>query len=172
MPDNLATLPVTVWTYLFRFETKVMSENHLKLIPTDPYFIPDPNAMNQARQLFDVLMQGSYKTTMEVFATVQFIDQGANWETLFCPNCQSVIDVEWWQQAMDRAFESGFLELGVNVPCCGFRTTLNDLRYVWPAGFARFRLAAINPPSDLSDEQLRELEHILGKSLRKIWAHY
>ncbi len=128
--------------------------------------------MNQAHQLFDTLMRGSYKTTIEVFDTVQFVDQGSNWETLLCPNCQSVLEIEWWQQAMDKSFEGGFLELGVNVPCCGFRPTLNDLRYVWPAGFARFMLAAIDPPSDLNDQQVSELERILGKSLRKIWAHY
>src|SRR5437879_2961483 len=78
-----------------------MSENHLRLIPTDPYFVPDPTAMNHAHQLFDALMQGSYKTTMELFDTVQFVVPGSNWDAILCPNCQSVLNIEWWQQAMD-----------------------------------------------------------------------
>lgn len=149
-----------------------MSENHLRLIPTDPYFVPDPTAMNHAHQRFDALMQGSCKTTMELFDTVQFIDPGSNWEGIMCPNCRSELDIEWWQEAMRKSFAGGYLELSVTVPCCDFRTTLNDLRYVWPAGFARFMLEAINPASDLSDQQLSDFERILGKPLRKIWAHY
>jgi hypothetical protein len=109
---------------------------------------------------------------MEVFDKVQFIDQGSNWETLSCPNCNSELDIAWWKEAMDKAFEGDFMDLGIKVPCCGFRTTLNDLRYVWPAGFGRFMLEAINPRSDLTDQQLSDFERILRTPLRKIWAHY
>lgn len=148
-----------------------MSESDLRLIPTDPYFVPEPAAVEQAHRLFAAYLPASYETTASVFDKVQFVDPGGNLEKIVCPHCQSVLAIDWWKQAMDTSFAGGFLKLGVNMPCCGNRTTLNDLQYVWPAGFARFMLEAIDSERDLTDEQLRELERILGTPLRKIWAH-
>src|SRR5438093_1118722 len=54
--------------------------------------------------------------------------------------------------------------------------TLNDLRYVWPAGFARFVLQARNPglqgAMDLPAVDRAALEAIVGCRLRTIWARY
>ena len=56
---------------------------------------------------------------------------------------------------------------------CGTAVSLNDLRYEWPAGFAKFVLEAMNPNvMDLPDEGFAELSRDLGTPLRKIWAHY
>lgn len=149
-----------------------MSENHLRLIPTDPYFVPEPAAIEQAHRLFAACLPASYETTACVFDTVQFVDPGGNMGKILCPYCQSELAREWWQQSMDTSFAGDFLKLGVTTPCCDYRTTLNDLHYTWPVGFTRFRLEARDSERDLTDEQLRELERILGTPLRKIWAHY
>ena len=149
-----------------------MSDDHLRLIPTDPYFIPHPAAIHQALDVFDRYVQAIRGTSAEVFTAVQFVDQGSNFERILCPNCRTEVATQWWQQAMDESYEGGFLDLKVSTPCCGFLTTLNDLQFEWPAGFACFILEAVNPHSDLSQQQISNIEQILGKPVRKIWAHY
>jgi hypothetical protein len=75
---------------------------------------------------------------------------------------------------MDEASAHGFVALQVIVPCCHIQTTLNDLRYKWPAGFARFIMEVRNPGRSeaLTEEEIRQLEHLLGCKLRQVLAHY
>ena len=73
---------------------------------------------------------------------------------------------------MDVAFQNNFADLNVVMPCCDAGLSLNDLKYVTTAGFARFSLEIHNPEGDIQDDQLQKLEEILGSRLRKIWAHY
>jgi hypothetical protein len=49
--------------------------------------------------------------------------------------------MEW----MHKAFGSRFVDLAITAPCCGLGTNLNALRYLPPAGFARFSLTAKDP---------------------------
>jgi hypothetical protein len=50
---------------------------------------------------------------------------------------------------------------------------LNGFDYVWPAGFGRFALEALNPNmDDTTHEQDQQLAERLGAPLRKIWARY
>jgi hypothetical protein len=83
-----------------------------------------------------------------------------------------VIDPVWWQNAMDNANENGFKNLMVEMPCCGKETSLNNLKYQWPSGFAQFSIEIRNPLKDIADSELKQLETVLGCSLRIIWAHY
>ena len=101
-----------------------------------------------------------------------FVDQGENFERLLCPACGVELSVAWWQQTIDRSEEKDFEDLSVVTPCCGTSTSLNELRYEWPAGFGRFVLRALNPGKDLSDEAIERLERVLDCKLRKIWAYY
>jgi hypothetical protein len=65
-----------------------------------------------------------------------------------------------------------FIDLAITTPCCGASVSLNDLRYVWPAGFGRFVLKAMNPNiPDLQYDEEAQLRTILGCNLRKIWLH-
>jgi hypothetical protein len=50
---------------------------------------------------------------------------------------------------------------------------LNNLRYDWPMGFARYVLEASDPEVDgLNAEHLQASEDALGWKLRIIWARY
>ena len=102
----------------------------------------------------------------------QFVDPGSNFERVICMQCGAAIDQTWWQRIMDKASENKFTDLSVVVPCCGSKTSLNELRYEWPAGFAQFIIEIINPDRNISDEELLKIETILGSKLRKIWSHY
>lgn len=149
-----------------------MSDNYLRLIPSSPVFIPDKNAIDKAVFLLEEDFPYPDMVRIAISDSPRFIDQGANWERVTCPCCNDNLDLEWWQNAMDRASISGFQNLSVKAPCCGVATTLNDLVYDWPAGFARFLIEISNPKEDINDARINQLETILGSPLRKIWAHY
>jgi hypothetical protein len=63
--------------------------------------------------------------------------------------------------------------LRVTTPCCGTRTSLNQIAYSWPAGFARYTLEALNPGvGSLPTHLVQRPEVTLGAPVRIIWAHY
>ncbi|RPH35839.1 MAG: hypothetical protein EHM91_16740 [Planctomycetota bacterium] len=151
-----------------------MSDSCLRLIPVDPIFVPDSGAADKARKLLTAFVPDASQVTIDVRDEVSFIDQGANFESVSCSSCGSPIDLEWWQASLEKATEGRCRDLAVTPPCCGKQASLNDLRYVKPAGFARFSLEAMNPnrSENLEPKQLQQLESLLGCRLRQIWAHY
>jgi hypothetical protein len=70
---------------------------------------------------------------------------------------------------MSDAFDEHFADLTLSLPCCMVVSSLNELEYQAPAGFARFTLEARNPNADIEEDQVRMLEEILGCKLRKVW---
>jgi hypothetical protein len=149
-----------------------MSVNYLKLIPIDPQFVPDHATQEEARVLLTSFLNKADEIRVRFTASIEFINQGANFIKVTCPSCDALLPVDQWGQAMDLAYRSHFSDLSMMMPCCGSRQSLNDLRYDWPAGFARFVLQARDPGADLTQAQVEVLQRLLGCSLRKIWAHW
>jgi hypothetical protein len=148
-----------------------MSDNYLRLIPIAPDYVPSPEQIDHALEaLADI--SGASAWRIAVLPETQFVDPGSNLESVTCPRCDARQNLEWWTQAMDRASHTSFQDLHVEMPCCGQRVSLNDLGYVWPAGFARFLIEYCNPDVDISAEALAKASAALGMALRKIWAHY
>ena len=53
--------------------------------------------------------------------------------------------------------------------CCATETSLNDLQYVWPAGFARTELTVHEPDRGwLSTGERGRVEQALGHPLREV----
>jgi hypothetical protein len=103
--------------------------------------------------------------------TVEFFDPGGNWSGVRCPACGADAEA-WWLSAMDAASEKQFADLNTTAVCCGALVSLNDLHYVWPAGFGRFVIEAMNPGvPDLQPAEEALLRETLGCDLRKIWVH-
>lgn len=149
-----------------------MSDNILKLIPISPHYVPSTAAIQKVCDLLSEYFPEARGIEYSVTEEVRFIDQGANWKRVLCPVCETELDATWWSQAMDAAYRTGFTDLSVNLPCCNIVSSLNDLQYDWPAGFARFAMEIHSPGGDLSDDKLKSLEQIVGCGLRRIWAHY
>ena len=149
-----------------------MSDNWLMFIPADPEWLPSKAAADKAVALLRTFVPEAYGEVSARFAErPEFHSGGANWSGVNCPKCETDVG-DWWKDAMDRAWASEFRNLTVTVPCCGHSTTLNDLKYVWPAGFSRFVLEAMNPNiAQTTPEQDLELSEALGLELRKIWMH-
>ncbi|MFN8473109.1 MAG: hypothetical protein U0822_13050 [Anaerolineae bacterium] len=149
-----------------------MSDNYLRLIPTDPTYLPSED---EIQKTLAILHQLRFDVTLEVVTwdNIEFVDQGANFETVCCPCCGCSLDVLWWAGQMSRSYEaSHFRDRTVETLCCACATDLNDLRYSWPAGFARFMVELPNTEDDLSDAELHRLSLVLGIQLRKVWARY
>jgi hypothetical protein len=148
-----------------------MSTNVLKMIPTVPNYIPTTIERQQARDLI-VSRFPDVEVNLKIADEVLFVDPGANLKRVICPICGSEIEIGWWQQAMDAAYQMKFTDLSIHAPCCGAVSSLNDLQYDWPAGFAQFVIEIQNLKKDWDPAVVLSLERILGSSLREIWAYY
>lgn len=150
-----------------------MSDNYLRLIPTDPAWRPERDAAERAAVVLSALVPGADEVEAELYAGVTFIDQGANFERLGCPLCGAELAEVWWGEQMAAAGAGGFADLRVSTPCCGKATSLNDLTYDWPAGFAQSELSVLNPQRGwLTEAELAEVATALGHPLRQVMAHY
>jgi hypothetical protein len=119
------------------------------------------------------LVPGADSVEVELYDEVTFIDQGANFERLSCAACQADLAMKWWSDQMGRAGDAGFTNLVVTTPCCGTKTSLNDLIYDWPAGFAQAELSVLNPRRGwLDDAELAHVAIELGHPLKQVMAHY
>ncbi|HEX3538836.1 MAG TPA: hypothetical protein VHT75_00205 [Acidimicrobiales bacterium] len=150
-----------------------MSANLLRLVPTDPAWVPDDlqqaRGIKAIRRVCPIAEEISAATTEDI----RFVDAGSNFETVRCPGCRTEITYSEWQTGMDEALKSAFNSLDLELPCCGCWTTLNDLEYEWPQGFARWVLTAASPGRlELSDDELSVIAEAVGHDLRQIWAHY
>lgn len=149
-----------------------MSNNVLKIVPVSPVYVPNDISIQESllylHQIFPFAREIQHKTDN----TPQFIDPGSNLQRVICPKCDTVIDDEWWQKSTDTSYRNGNQNLNVTVLCCNSTISLNDLKYDWPAGFARFRYEISDPERNFELEELHELENVLKTNLRIIWAHY
>jgi hypothetical protein len=149
-----------------------MSTHLLRLIPTDPHWTPEPERIDRARAVLGAFFPAR-AVEAQTYPSVIFIDQGENFEEVRCPGCRTALDVDWWGERMNRAATHGFADLAVRCPSCALDTTLNDLDYRLPAGFARFELTVREPlRPGLAAAELAELTQALGHPLRPVLTRY
>ena len=149
-----------------------MSDNWIRVIPEDPRFVPRTACQPRARAWFERIAPDAEEIEIKTSDTVEFFDCGANFERILCSSCRAEIPVEWWQQRMDEDHAGGFKLLKYPTPCCSTPHTLHELVYEWPQGFGRFAIDVMNPGiGQLSKARTRELEQILGCSIRVIYQH-
>lgn len=118
------------------------------------------------------MMPQADEVKAELTDRVRFIDCGGNMESIACPYTGNPIQPAVWARAMSRAAGDDFRDLSFVCPCCGKNTSLNELVYHFPQGFARFSLAVRNPNTKvLSGTACRELSSVLLCPLRLIWRH-
>lgn len=155
-----------------------VSDDYLRLIPTVPSWVPDAEGATAATQYVAGLFAGQGESaddvTHEFFGTVEFIDSGVNTESATCPRCHAPVDVAWVLEVINqRRHELEHLE--VVLPCCGETSSLNDLEYDWPMGFASFEICVLNGTRDryeLQPDELDRLGSLLGHPVRQVLAHY
>lgn len=143
----------------------------LRYIPEDPLHMPGAAAIETARAMLqDALDAPAVATVTE---SLTFVDPGENLDTIRCPACGDEVDMGFWHQQMTRAGAGGFADLTLSMPCCGVETSLHDLDYDMPAGFALLVLEVQEPKADPDDAvDVVSLGRVLGCMLRRIDARY
>jgi hypothetical protein len=154
-----------------------VSDFVLTIISSDPAWVPSGDLADRALRVFGRLVPAATEVKAEFFDGIHFVDQGSNFESVSCPQCGELLDEAWWSEQMDAAWSaraSRFADLQVVAPCCAARSSLNDLDYCWPAGFASFTLSAWNPGRGgfLPGAEMEELAAVLRSPLRQVYAHY
>ena len=151
-----------------------MSENWITIIPADPHARPAPTAIDAALALFKELAPNAAQITTEGDGDqIQFFDCGGNFEEVRCPACKTRVEIRDWQRWMNADYgPPGFALNPFKMPCCGTQTTVNDLTYIWPQGFARIGVSARDPDlGRLSDDQLKAFEQAMGCPVRAFYVH-
>lgn len=161
-----------------------MSDDVLKLIPTNPHFVPPEAAQQAAIAALEKLLPDGEMCGTEDFGHVTFIDQGANLESILCPACRAKLPLHdapeaeanshWWHSITDEWEEGEIGGVSAQMPCCKKTVPLTSLQFDWPAGFARFELRIWNPGigENLTPSQVAEFEELLGCKLLQVRAHY
>jgi hypothetical protein len=150
----------------------LVADTYLRIIPADPACVPSPLARERALGVLQRAVPLADDFASRVTEEVHFVDCGSNFESVSCPACGADVG-EWWSMAMELGHEQHFLDLRITMPCCGVHSSLNDLVYSWPAGFARYTLEVLNPGlGSLPERTLERLQNALGVEVREIWAHY
>jgi len=110
----------------------------LRIIPTDPFWLPSPAAFE------------AIGGTLRRHPSIAFVEPGAPFTAIGCPACGAAIAERWWRERMDAGYDAAreaYEVLTVAPPCCERLVSLNDLAYEPPAGFARVEVAG--GPDDL-----------------------
>jgi hypothetical protein len=151
-----------------------MTIEFLCIIPVNPKYVPTADGRESSLAAFTKMLPMAESVDAVVHKEIRFIDAGMKFELVLCPLCGSELDQIWWGDAMNTAQRSSFENLAVKLPCCDAPSTLNNLNYKMPSGFARFLLQAREPKLGryLTVDKLQTLESILGTTLKQIWAQH
>ena len=147
-----------------------MSSTLFQIISTDPNCVPDESQRDQAENFLKHHFS-TEQITLKIHDEIVFVDQGENFEAVSCNICGKEISTEEWQNKMNIAYQTRFSNLQIETSC-HHTTTLNDLIYFWPAGFAKFVISIQDPQKELDKPDLQILQQILNTTLRIVWAHY
>ena len=149
-----------------------MSDDWLHIIATDPMFVPNESGVRAISALVSTVAPHAERVDVIDERRIVFLDAGANFETVRCNSCGTVLDLAWWTEQVNSAYEHDFSDLTTVTPCCSKSTTLNNLDYEWPQGFARWRVEILNPGvGRLPPEAEQALSDALGHTVRVIYTH-
>jgi hypothetical protein len=147
-----------------------MSDHLMRFIPTEPSYVPSGEAQARAVALLRAFVPQADSVEAQVSEGIEFIDCGGNWSGVTCPACGADVEKWFWDELGQVRKQSGPGDLSVVTPCCGAASSLQELRYGWPVGFARFVLEATNANvgGRLEPAQQAALQEALGCRLRLV----
>ncbi|WP_242206728.1 hypothetical protein [Aestuariivivens insulae] len=158
---------------IYKPKSSIFSGDYLKIIPSDPNFEP---TKEQQKIIINHLAKeypnNEIKSTLS--KNVEFIDSGGNFDSVKCNLCGKNIEIEDWQNDMDRAYQNSFSNLTFQTLCCQKETSLNELEYNMPCGFSKYQIEIINPGIENIEQigLIKNIESIIDKKIKLIWAHY
>lgn len=151
-----------------------MSDNWIRIVPTDPMWTPSPEQEAAAVHVVRTLMPAAEDVSVERSERIAFVDAGSNQGAPSCRQCGTTLSEEWWSGAMRRSHAlSQFGDRTTAVPCCGAPTDLNDLDYGdFPVAFASWWVDCMNPDvGRLNQDEVESIVEALGHGVRIVYQH-
>lgn len=147
-----------------------MSDYIIKIIPATLGRHMDANTIHSVENYLQSRIKADEIQSI-ISPTPMFIDCGSNLEKILCPFCGISLDFDWWGEAMDTANAKNFQDLTVMLPCCNRKSSLNDLHYHFPCGFANTVFQILNPLRMPDAEEVDCIQKLLGDTIRVIHTH-
>ena len=97
-------------------KTAKMSSIILKIISTNPSYIPNKEKLENGKIFLEHLFKGN-KIEFVATDTIEFVDQGENFESVSCNFCGHTLEIETWQNLMDNAHKTQFKDLSFITSC-------------------------------------------------------
>ena len=152
-----------------------MSDSWIVVIPAAPTHHPNERQKQSLQMGLAHLAPKAEEIAVEADGDhIRFFDCGENFESVKCPACGTELDDETWGNWMSADYGEGpgFDLAGRELACCGATSTLNDLTYDMPQGFARFGISAMNcDRGPLTVAEKRTLDAAIGTKVRVIYRY-
>ncbi len=158
-----------------------MSDNYLRLVPTDPSLVPTQHVATTCVNIVGAVLPDADEIVAESYGHPVFIDQGANLESIICPSCQTTLSFapenesirQWWYEVIDEIGDDNVATLEVRMVCCGALVPFASIQFEWPAAVASFEISILNPNvAQMPTDTIASLETILSCRIKQVWAHY
>jgi hypothetical protein len=152
-----------------------MSITYAYILPENEKYVPCKTEWKAILDAIKIRGKANLEVYLEQNDIIQFYDCGENFESISCPFCKSELDLEWWQDEMGKASEIGFSEIKLLTPCCNKNSSLNELKYDMPQGFAKFAIKIDDYEIEkliINDSFFSELHGITGQPWKVIFARY
>ena len=146
-----------------------MSRNILNLMAANPLALPSQERRGWVRAFVRDLFSGADEITIHATEEPAFFPAIENHELTLCPNCSTDI-TKWAWDALDPWYARDRRDLSVVTPCCAAPTTLNDLDYRKPQGFACFSIEVLNPTHAIDTAELAAISARAGTPMRIVWT--
>ncbi len=117
-----------------------MSITNVYIIPENEKYLP---SKTEIEAIYNIMGSENFKNmniSYDMSNEIRFYDCGENFEKILCPICSSELDIDWWQEKMDKASENNFVGLEIITPCCHMNSSLNKLDYCYTQGFSKFAI--------------------------------
>ncbi len=153
--------------------TATIAGHELVIIPIDSKYKPSDAQIKASLELLQIEYPDC-EISSEVYDSVEFVDQGQNFEKVTCNFCSREMSMDFWQEKMSKSYDSThFDDLNFKTECCGKITNLNKLIYESDCGFASYRLSINNAQYDTA--KVLKLKGSLTKCLetevKVFWKH-
>jgi hypothetical protein len=151
----------------------VHSGNELVIIPTNQKYRPSADQIKASLD-FIQKMYSDCEINSEIYDSIEFIDQGQNFEQVSCNYCKKEIPIEFWQERMSESYDSShFEDMNFLTECCNKTSNLNDLIYKGDCGFASYSISINNTePDDAKENELANaMTKTLGTKIKIFWRH-
>ena len=157
---------------LYKPKNSSFSSNQLIIIPVNPEISLSKEISLELVKFLSEAFKNK-EICIQLDTKINFVDCGENLEKITCPNCEKEIQLEYWQEIMEKAFEAGFSDLTFTINCCEAVTNLNSLIYKGNCGFSKYRITIYDPDFDKFNESklLLDIRNICQVNFKLIFSH-